>query len=111
MALVDGSVDRRFERVRGVMEANLADGVELGAAVSVVINGRTVCDIWGGHRDLARTKPWRGDTLVNVYSATKGVATMAALRLVDQGRLDLDRKAADYWPEFAAHGKGDVPVR
>jgi CubicO group peptidase (beta-lactamase class C family) len=111
MARVEGTVDPHFARVREVMEANLADGLELGAAISIVIDGRSVCDVWGGWRDIAKTKPWQRDTIVNVYSATKGIATMAALMLVDQGKLDLDRKAADYWPEFAAHGKGDVPVR
>ena len=111
MSRVEGQVDARFAPVRAVMEENIAKGVEIGAAVSVVIDGRTVVDLWGGHRDLGRTRPWEKDTLVNVYSATKGIAAIATLRLVDEGKLDLDRRAADYWPEFAAHGKGDVPVR
>ncbi len=111
MAKVEGTVDPRFAALRDVMEKNLGNGLEIGAAVSVVIDGKMVADLWGGHRDLAKTKAWEKDTLVNVYSATKGIATMAALRLVDQGKLDLDAKASTYWPEFAAHGKGDVPVR
>jgi CubicO group peptidase (beta-lactamase class C family) len=111
MSTIEGSVDPKFARVRDVLADNVAKGVELGAAVSVVVDGRTVVDVWGGHADLARTRPWTRDTLVNVYSATKGIAAIAALRLVDRGLLDLDRRAADYWPEFAAHGKGDVPVR
>jgi CubicO group peptidase (beta-lactamase class C family) len=111
MSVVEGSVDPKFARVRDVLAENVAKGVEIGGAVSVVIDGRTVVDAWAGHRDLARTKPWTRDTLVNVYSTTKGIAAIAALRLVDQGKLDLDRRAADYWPEFAAEGKGDIPVR
>lgn len=111
MSTVDGVVDPRFKRVREVFADNIAKGIELGGAVSVVVDGRTVVDLWGGHRDAARTTPWSKDTLVNVYSATKGIASIATLRLVDQGKLDLDKKASAYWPEFAAEGKGDIPVR
>ena len=70
-----------------------------------------VVDLWGGHHDRARTRPWQRDTLVNVYSTTKGVTALCAHRLVDEGRLDLDAPVAKYWPEFAQAGKGAIPVR
>lgn len=111
MAVVEGKVDSRFARVRDVLADNVASGIELGGAVSIVVDGRTVVDVWGGHRDAARTAPWTENTLVNVYSATKGITAIAALQLVDQGKLDLDAGASAYWPEFAAEGKGDIPVR
>ena len=66
MAKVEGTVEPRFAALRDVMEKNLASGLELGAAVSVVIDGKMVADLWGGHRDLAKTKAWEKDTLVNV---------------------------------------------
>ena len=84
---------------------------EVGAALAVTIAGRRVIDLWGGHRDAARTQPWTRDTLVNVYSTTKGMTAICANRLVEQGLLDLDAPVARYWPEFAAAGKQQMPVR
>ena len=108
---IDGSCDARFERVREVFAENFRLRDEVGAAVAVAIDGRLVVDLWGGHHDRERKRAWERDTLVNVYSTTKGVTALAAHRLVDEGRLDLDAPVASYWPEFAQAGKGTIPVR
>lgn len=71
---------------------------EVGAGVSVVIDGRTVVDLAGGWADEARTRPWQTDTLVNVYSVGKAFIGLLALQLVDQGRIDLDAPIAEVWP-------------
>ncbi len=76
-----------------------------------MLDGKSVVDIWAGHADKAKTRPWTRDTIVNVYSATKGVAATCLNRLVDQGRVDLDAPVARYWPEFAQAGKERVLVR
>ena len=68
-----------------------------------------VVDLWGGHADPARTRPWERDTIVNVYSSTKGMTALCAHRLVDRGPLDLDAPVARYWPEFAQRGQGRDP--
>jgi CubicO group peptidase (beta-lactamase class C family) len=107
---VEGECDERFARVREAFEKSFAAG-EVGAAVAVTIGKRTAIDLWGGHCDGARTRPWTRDTLVNVYSTTKGMTAICANRLAEQGKLDLDAPVADYWPEFAAEGKGRIPVR
>jgi CubicO group peptidase (beta-lactamase class C family) len=61
--------------------------------------------------DRERTREWQRDTLVNVYSTTKGMTALCAHQLVERGALDLDAPVARYWPEFAAAGKGEIPVR
>jgi CubicO group peptidase (beta-lactamase class C family) len=106
-----GSVHPRFERVRDAFAKEFAEGNELGASLCLTLEGETVVDLWAGHRDAAREEPWQRDTLANVYSTTKGVTAIAAHRLVDEGLLDLDAPVARYWPEFAAGGKRDLPVR
>jgi CubicO group peptidase (beta-lactamase class C family) len=68
-------------------------------------------DLWGGWADGARSRPWERDTLVNVWSTTKGPTALCAHILADRGLLDLDAPGAAYWPEFAAAGKQDVLVR
>jgi CubicO group peptidase (beta-lactamase class C family) len=109
--MVRGDCDSRFAAVREAFGANFTERGDLGAAVCVYVDGTPVVDLWGGHADAARTRPWERDTLVSVASTTKGVTALCAHILVDRGRLDLDSPVASYWPAFARHGKGDVPVR
>jgi len=110
-ATVDGHCDRAFEPVREALAEALASGFEVGAALAVYVDGEAVVDLWGGYADLARTRPWQRDTIVNLYSVGKAISAVCALRLVDAGLLDLDAPVARYWPEFAQANKGRLPVR
>lgn len=109
-ARVYGDCAPRFARVREAFERNFANG-EVGAALAVTIDGQPVIDLWGGHADAARTRLWERDTIVNVYSTTKGMTAICANRLLEAGRLDLDAPVAEYWPEFAQAGKAQLPAR
>jgi CubicO group peptidase (beta-lactamase class C family) len=97
--------------VREAFEKNFAARGEVGAAVCVLVDGRVVVDLVGGFSDEARTRPWRPDTLVDVYSVGKPVVALLALRLVDSGSVGLDDPVASVWPEFAAAGKDAATVR
>ncbi|MGW9033025.1 serine hydrolase domain-containing protein [Streptomyces sp. NPDC055722] len=108
---IAGYCDRRFAAVRDAFEANFRDREELGAAVTVQVGGEVVVDLWGGWADPGRSRPWERDTLVNVWSTTKGPTALCAHLLADRGLLDLDAPVASYWPEFAAGGKSAVLVR
>jgi CubicO group peptidase (beta-lactamase class C family) len=111
MGVVEGHCDPRFAPIRDIFEKSFADGEELGAAIAFCLDGELVVDLWGGYRDVARTEPWTRDTLVNTYSTTKGMTALCAHQLVERGLLDLDAPVSRYWPEFAAGGKGEIPVR
>ncbi|MFC5172786.1 serine hydrolase domain-containing protein [Streptomyces mutomycini] len=111
MPQIQGHCDDRFAAVRDAFAANFAERDELGAAVTVLLDGRPVVDLWGGWADGDRTRPWERDTVVNVWSTTKGPTALCAHILVDRGLLDLDAPVAAYWPEFAARGKESVRVR
>jgi CubicO group peptidase (beta-lactamase class C family) len=108
---IHGIVKPGYEKVRDAFARNFDENNELGAALSLVVDGEKVVDIWGGHADSAMTRPWEQDTIVNTYSTTKGITTVCALRLIEEGKLDLDAPVADYWPEFAQNGKEGIPVR
>ncbi|MER5910647.1 serine hydrolase domain-containing protein [Streptomyces sp. NPDC001982] len=108
---VHGHCDARFAAVRQAFEENFRDRDELGAAVAVTVDGEPVVDLWGGWADEAHTRPWERDTLVNVWSTSKGPVALCAHILADRGLLDLDAPVAAYWPEFAAAGKERVRVR
>jgi len=98
-------------RVRDAFAANFAERGEVGGAVCVIIRGEVVVDLVGGWADAARSRPWTHETLVDVYSAGKGVLATLALQLVDDGRLELDAPIGEYWPEFACAGKERATVR
>jgi CubicO group peptidase (beta-lactamase class C family) len=83
---------------------------ELGASVAVVVDGETVVDLWDGWADEARTRQWERDTVVNVFSAGKGMAALAIAMLVDDGLIDYGATMSSYWPEFASNGKSEITV-
>jgi CubicO group peptidase (beta-lactamase class C family) len=111
MADLDGVCDERFAEVAARLSRNLDAGDELGASITVTVDGEPVVDLWGGWADQDRTAPWRRDTITNVWSCTKTVTSLAALMLVERGLLDVDAPVTRYWPEFAARGKEGVLVR
>ena len=108
---IKGECHPKFAGVKDAFAKEFADGNELGAGVALTVEGEMVVDLWAGHRDSARTQPFERDTLVNVYSTTKGITAIALHRLVDEGKVDLDAPVARYWPEFAQAGKANLPVR
>lgn len=106
-----GTCDERFAAVAEALRNNFREHGELGAAVALVIGGEPVVDIWAGWMDADRTRPWDGDTLVDVFSVGKAMAAVCLLMLVERGQIELEAPVASYWPEFAAQGKELVTVR
>jgi CubicO group peptidase (beta-lactamase class C family) len=109
--VIGGSVMPGFEEVREEFRRNFARGDELGAACAAYVQGEKVVDLWGGYRDADRQERWQEDTLVLVYSTSKGIAAMAIALAHSRGWLDFDAPVASYWPEFAQNGKERVTVR
>jgi CubicO group peptidase (beta-lactamase class C family) len=109
--VIAGFCDARYGKLRDEFARNFTERRERGGALAVWHDGRVVCDLWGGWSDLARTVPWSRDTIVNVFSVSKAFCAIAIMRLVDAGKLDLDGRVADYWPEFALAGKEFITVR
>jgi CubicO group peptidase (beta-lactamase class C family) len=106
-----GDCDPRFASVRDEFERNFRERREPGASVCVQLEGRTVVDLWGGVVNRRTGQPWERDTLVVVWSCTKGAVALCAHMLVSRGQLDLNAPVARYWPEFAREGKDAIPVR
>lgn len=108
---IEGACDPAFAAVRAALERNFSEHGETGSAVCVYHQGKKVVDLWGGHRDAARTHPWREDTMCLMYSIAKSMCALCVHILADRGLVDLDAPVATYWPEFAQHGKAGVLVR
>jgi CubicO group peptidase (beta-lactamase class C family) len=106
---IAGSCQPAFESVRTAFAGNFAAGNERGASVAMTLGGEPVVDLWSGQAGDDGS-PWREDTIVNVYSSTKTMASLCVLMVADRGLLDLTAPVAEYWPEFAHNGKERVLV-
>jgi len=108
---VEGLVEPGFEEVADTFLSNFADHGEVGAAYCAHVEGRKVVDIWAGSADPVTDRPWAEDTVVLVFSTTKGGTATCANLLAQRDLLDVDAPVAKYWPEFAKAGKEAIPVR
>ena len=108
---IGGSVYPGLEPVRDAFIDNFVKRNELGGACCVYHQGQKIVDLWGGVRNNHTGEPWLADTMVVVYSATKGLAAMTLAIAHSRGWLDYDERVATYWPEFAQHGKAAITVR
>ena len=100
-----------YEPVRAAFGQCFDELGEVGAAVCVVVDGEVVVELWGGHADAARQRPWGRDTLVDVYSVGKPIIATLVLQLIDDGVVGLDDPIAAHWPAFGAAGKEEATVR
>ena len=110
-AIVEGSVRCGFEAVRETFADNFARRGELGGACCAYHRGEKVVDIWGGIRNKQTNEPWERDTMVIVYSATKGLSAMTMALAHSRGWLDYEDYVCRYWPAFAQQGKERITVR
>jgi CubicO group peptidase (beta-lactamase class C family) len=108
---VVGYVAPGFERVKDAFVENFTSRHELGGSCCVYRHGEKIVDLWGGIRNRRTGEPWERDTMVIVYSATKGLAAMTLALAHSRGWLDYEARVAAYWPEFAQNGKERVTVR
>ena len=106
---VKGAVAPGFELLGEAFAGALATSHRHGGALHVRVDGEVVANLWGGN--ASADQPWQHDTPSVIFSCTKGLVSVLAGELVREGRLDLDAPVSAYWPEFAAHGKGSMPVR
>lgn len=106
-----GDADEGYGKVVDAFRRNFEAGKETGAAVAVYRDGRKVVELWDGYRNGVTREPWQQDTIVNVFSTTKGIASLAVAVAASRGLIDYEAKVVDYWPEFAVGGKGAITVR
>jgi CubicO group peptidase (beta-lactamase class C family) len=102
--------ERLRERLQPVFRENFEKLGELGAAVSIWQNGKPIVDLYDGFCDARHEKPWEADTLVLIWSATKGIGSACVLHVLQEHRIGIDRCVAEFWPEFAQAGKEKITL-
>ncbi len=108
---ISGHVEPGFEAVREAFVENFTRRNELGAACCIYYRGEKVVDLWGGIRNKRTSEPWKEDTMVIVFSTTKGLSGLAMALAHSRGLFDYDERISKYWPEFAQQGKDKITVR
>jgi len=108
---IEGHVSAGFDAVRDAFAENFFRRHELGGACCVYYRGEKVVDLWGGVRNKQTGEPWQEDTMVLIWSATKGLAAMTLAVAHSRGWLDYEERVCTYWPEFAQNGKETITVR
>ena len=111
MARIDGTTQTRFAGLRDILQRRVETGDELGVSLCVLVDGDVAADLWGGYMDYDRTRPWREDTVVPVWSTTKTITSLAVLMLADRGLIDVNDAVSKHWPEFGANGKSEIRIR
>ncbi|HZR12613.1 MAG TPA: serine hydrolase domain-containing protein [Acidimicrobiia bacterium] len=107
---IDGFTEPGFEQVRDAFAKNFEAGREIGAAFCAYHRGRPVVDLWGGETNVRTHAPWERDTMVVVFSTTKGAAAVCANKLAQENRLDVTAPVVEYWPDFGTAGKTGITV-
>lgn len=102
--------DELRERLEPLFEENFDKFGEIGAAISVWQNGETIVDLHGGFRDARHEQAWTSDTPVLIWSATKGPAAACLLHVLQEHKIDIERRVAEFWPEFAVGGKETITL-
>lgn len=109
--IIQGTIASGFENVKIEFRKNFTERDEIGAACAIYLKGQKVVDLWGGYIDKDRTLPWLKDTIVPVFSTTKGLSALAVVLAHSRGLLDINEKVCTYWPEFAQNGKEEITIK
>ena len=108
--MIKGYCDPKFQKVYDIFLDAITSGFETGASLAIEYQGEMIVNLWGGYQDAKKTKAWEEETLVNVFSVTKGVTATCISRLIDQGQLDPNKRVGHYWPEYSCNGKENTKV-
>lgn len=95
-----GFSPERLERITDTFQGYVDKGTMPGAIVLVQRNGQTAYFRTFGHRDKARNLQMTPDAIFRIASMTKPIASVAAMMLVEEGKLDIGAPIATYLPEF-----------
>jgi CubicO group peptidase (beta-lactamase class C family) len=102
--------DELRQRLKPLFRENFEKFGELGAAVSIWQNGKPIVDLYSGFCDARHEKPWGADTLVLIWSATKGIGGACVLHVLQEHRISIERPVAEFWPEFAQADKEKITL-
>jgi CubicO group peptidase (beta-lactamase class C family) len=96
-----GFSQQRLENIGNYVKADIAKGLIPGAVLAIVRHGQVVLQQTWGERDPTTKAPMTADSIFRIYSMSKPIASVAAMMLVEEGRLALEEPVAKYIPQFS----------
>jgi CubicO group peptidase (beta-lactamase class C family) len=106
----EGYIHKDYTQIADSFLNNFQLFGEIGASLCVYHDHEKVIDIWGGYKDLEKSKKWDEDTVVPIFSTTKAVAASCLAVCHSRGLFDYQRKVCDYWPEFGVNNKETITI-
>ena len=113
-AVIQGFSSERLARIAPSMQEQVRLGMFPGAVTMVARNGVVVHNEAHGFLDAAKSKPMAKDALFRLASMTKPLVTVAAMMMVEQGKMGLNDPLTKWMPELkdlkVETAAGDVPL-
>ena len=108
--MVNGYCEEKYDPVKKIFESYFLKQEEIGASFAIYKEGKPLIDLHGGFRDK-NNKNWEENTIVNVFSATKGIYEIITSILIDRNILDLEKSVSYYWDVFKQSNKREITVK
>ena len=108
--MIKGTYNPKFQKIYDILNNQLKKDYELGAAISIELNGEEIVNLWGGYTSETKDRLWEEHTIVNVWSVTKAVTGACIAKLISDEKLNINEFVKTYWPEYGANGKENTKV-
>jgi len=108
--MINGYCEEKCIPVKKIFEDYFLKQEEIGASFAIYKEGKPIIDLHGGFKDKSN-KNWEENTIVNVFSATKGIYEIIVSILIDQNILDLEKPVSYYWDAFKKSNKREIKLK
>ena len=108
--MIKGTYNPKFQKIYDILNNQLKKDYELGAAISIELNGEEIVNLWGGYTSETKDRLWEEHTIVNVWSVTKAVTGACIAKLISDEKLNINEFVSTYWPEYGVNGKENTKV-
>jgi len=108
--MISGYCEEKYYPVKKIFESYFLNQEEIGASFAIYKEGKPLIDLWGGQKNK-NNKNWEENTIVNVFSATKGIYEIVISILIDQNILDLEKPVSYYWEAFKQSNKREITLK
>jgi CubicO group peptidase (beta-lactamase class C family) len=108
--MINGYCEDKYIPVKKIFEDYFLKQEEIGASFAVYKEGKPLIDLYGGFKHQ-NNKGWEENTIVNVFSATKGIYEIIVSILIDRNILDLEKPVSYYWNAFKQSNKREIKLK
>ena len=108
--MISGYCEEKYISVKKIFEDYFLKQEEIGASFAIYKQGKPLIDLWNGLKNK-NNKNWEENTIVNVFSATKGIYEIIVSILIDQNILDLEKPVSYYWDAFKQSNKREIKLK